>query len=672
MLTKIKYVLCTVSLTLVLSLLGAMAYADAESSDYETHWAAKEISKWQAAEIIEGYPDGSYRPDAPITRAEFLKVIAATIGIKETAAIAFQDVPADAWYNDAVAKAFAAGYVQGDGNGAVRPNDPITRQEAAKILAIAFQVPAAASEADRFKDGSELADWSKGYVGGLAQLGYIQGYDDQTFRPAKRITRAESVTMLDSLAGALYLRAGTYADKELPGNAVINTGDVLLKNVTIQGNLYLTGGIGEGNAALDNVTVKGETIVSGGGVNSIHFKDSNLNKVTVNKKDGQVRLAAEGNTVINKTELQSAAKLETSGAAGDPFKEVVIGEKAPVEGDVVLKGNFGTVTMLTAKVTMESGSIKVLTIPSNAAGASMNIAGGTVVTLEAGSGASIVISGNAKVSSINVLGDGVQINGQGAEKGSVVQVEGGIVTGTTTPSSGGSTGSNPGGSSGGNTGGSTGGSPDGGLNGGSSGGSEGGSDDGSNGGSDGGSDGSSKVQVTGVSLNQTAVSLRVNETLTITATVAPANADNKNVRWSSGNEQVATVENGKITAKAEGTAVITVITEDGNKTAVSTVTVTKQAEEAIIYDVTTRVDEVSKKVGMEGFIRSGGGKAITVKITDPQGNIDWIGQTVSGTDGKFTVAFAPHNKMAGPYSAALGTNGLEAPVIVKFNVVSAP
>lgn len=89
------------------------------------------------------------------------------------------------------------------------------------------------------------------------------------------------------------------------------------------------------------------------------------------------------------------------------------------------------------------------------------------------------------------------------------------------------------------------------------------------------SSGSSVVAVTGVTLNKKTLTLKEGANETLTATVAPADATNKAVSWSSDKPSIATVENGKVTAVAEGTAVITVKTADGNKTDTCTVTVTK-------------------------------------------------------------------------------------------------
>ncbi len=80
--------------------------------------------------------------------------------------------------------------------------------------------------------------------------------------------------------------------------------------------------------------------------------------------------------------------------------------------------------------------------------------------------------------------------------------------------------------------------------------------------------------VTGVSLDKTEASIMEGTTLTLTATIAPANATNQNVSWSSSDQSVATVANGVVTAVAPGNCTITVTTEDGGKTATCALTVT--------------------------------------------------------------------------------------------------
>lgn len=92
------------------------------------------------------------------------------------------------------------------------------------------------------------------------------------------------------------------------------------------------------------------------------------------------------------------------------------------------------------------------------------------------------------------------------------------------------------------------------------------------------------VHATGVTLDKTSASVKQGKTITLTATVEPADAVNKNVTWSSNNASVATVNKGVVTGVATGSAKITVTTEDGSHTASCTVTVTTSLPPVLIAD----------------------------------------------------------------------------------------
>ena len=120
--------------------------------------------------------------------------------------------------------------------------------------------------------------------------------------------------------------------------------------------------------------------------------------------------------------------------------------------------------------------------------------------------------------------------------------------------------------------------------------------------------GTPAVPVTDVTLDKTTATLDVDETVTLTATVAPSNATNKDVTWTSSNPAVATVVNGVVTAKAAGTAVITVTTEDGGKTASCTVTVNGKTPEPVVLNSITigtmpsqTVYEQDESLNLEGL-----------------------------------------------------------------------
>lgn len=106
------------------------------------------------------------------------------------------------------------------------------------------------------------------------------------------------------------------------------------------------------------------------------------------------------------------------------------------------------------------------------------------------------------------------------------------------------------------------------------------------------------VAVTGVTLDQTSASIEAGQTLQLTATVAPSNADNKNVSWTSNNSTAASVDqNGLVTANSAGAATITVTTADGNYTATCTVTVTEPAAPVAVTGVSLNKTSTSIYVG---------------------------------------------------------------------------
>ena len=112
-----------------------------------------------------------------------------------------------------------------------------------------------------------------------------------------------------------------------------------------------------------------------------------------------------------------------------------------------------------------------------------------------------------------------------------------------------------------------------------------------------------EIKVTGVELNKTSLNLNVGNSATLTATVKPSNATNKKLIWSSSNTSVATVSNGKVTAKAEGTATITVKTDDGSFTATCVVTVKKVNVTGVTLNKTSATLEVGKTLTLTATVK---------------------------------------------------------------------
>ena len=167
---------------------------------------------------------------------------------------------------------------------------------------------------------------------------------------------------------------------------------------------------------------------------------------------------------------------------------------------------------------------------------------------------------------------------------------------------------------------------------------------------------SESVSVTGVTLDQTTLTLEKGEDAQLTATVTPADADNKNVTWTSSNTAVAAVDNtGKVTAVGKGTAVITVTTEDGNFTATCAVTVEEHiAVTGVTIDQTTLTLEKGADAQLTATVEpaDADNKNVTwtssdtaVATVDNTGKVTAVGKgtaviTVTTEDGNFTATCA--------------------------------
>lgn len=288
--------------------------AAAPSADTQGHWAREAIARWADAGILSGYPDGQFRPSRTITRAELAAVVNRLFGYSaDGSAAAFSDVSASAWYAEALAAAREAGYYQGDGANKALPEAAVSRQDAAALLARAFGLQAADGAGTAgFSDSASIRAYARDAVEALRPA--LGGYPDGTFRPAGPLTRAEAAQLLDRLVAAYEGKPGTERAADADGHAIVNADGVKLKDMAIDGNLYLAPGIGDGDASLERVQVAGTTRIAGGGEHSIRVTDSALGETVVERKQGKVRLVLTGGTVRRLT-VRGSALIELAGDA---------------------------------------------------------------------------------------------------------------------------------------------------------------------------------------------------------------------------------------------------------------------------------------------------------------------------------------------------------------------
>lgn len=349
----------------------------AQFEDTADHWASKQINTWSDYGVINGY-EGLFRPNDPITRGEMAVIMNNIMQYRVKGTNTFKDLDYG-FYRDAILKASNAGVMNGS-DGLVRPKDNITREESAILICNTMGIDPSDSSSQTFDDSGDISSWAKPYVNALLNKGYISGKGDNNFDPQGYITRGETVTILDNIVKGFYNSAGTYT-QNADGTVVVNSADAVLKNMNITGDLIISEGVGDGDIILEDVTLGGALIVRGGGENSIHFRGSKtqIPNVKMEKKDGNVRLATDGQAKVGNVLVKDESKeVKLEGT----FTSVNVSSTNIVR---VQKANITklSVDIEKANIRVDSNSIvETLEVPSNAKSSELYIEG-TVKNLQA-------------------------------------------------------------------------------------------------------------------------------------------------------------------------------------------------------------------------------------------------------------------------------------------------
>jgi uncharacterized repeat protein (TIGR02059 family) len=163
-------------------------------SDIEGHWAAPYIKEMYASGVIDGYPDGSFRPDNHISRAEFVTMLVKSYQWETAGSKTFADT-AEHWARDYIAVAYARQIAKGYNDTRFGPDDYITREQMAVMVAQAAELRNVTGTRT-FSDQEKISPWAREAVAAASSKGIINGYPDRSFKPKDKATRGEAITVL--------------------------------------------------------------------------------------------------------------------------------------------------------------------------------------------------------------------------------------------------------------------------------------------------------------------------------------------------------------------------------------------------------------------------------------------------------------------------------------------
>ena len=370
-LKRARCMIMAIVLSVTLSV-PVVSHASGNFSDTIGHWAEIYISKVFNKDIVAGYPNGQFYPDKAVTRAEFVSMVNKAFridGIDTGDVQGLQDVTYRYWYYNAVNTAIAAGYATGYDNNTFKPNNPISRQEAAVMLS--KLIPAGKKKTSgSFPDSKQVADWASDAMTKMIGKAYMGPYDDGLLHPSDSLTRAQTSKILSGIL-----------DNEdiVTKRMVIEKDGTKLSDKIYAGGVLISSELEEGSATIDNCVIIGDLEVAGGGNGTVTLNNTRVENVIVDKKDGPVRLVTKGNTAIPNLEAYRSCYLQPStNKNGYGFQNIKINKNA----EVTLKGNFTNISIngSWANLTLASGSISNLIVSGTGKYSDITLSGKSKVT----------------------------------------------------------------------------------------------------------------------------------------------------------------------------------------------------------------------------------------------------------------------------------------------------
>ena len=275
---KILSLILVFAMTVSLLTVGTGA-VEPTYGDTAGHWAESSIERWSGHGIIQG-SNGLFDPNGQLTCAQLATILAKLLKLPAAKDAGFTDNTADAWYYDAINRCAAAGILNGNGDGTVTPEAPITRERAMVMLARALGIePIRKPDLTKYTDAAQVSAYAQGYVAALIEAGIVGGVTADELAPQANINRASTVTILDRAISTYADKAGATVKADGKGLVLVVADDVTITGevnkllvpandieVTVKGSKNIDDITVSGdnskvildNASADNVTLDGE------------------------------------------------------------------------------------------------------------------------------------------------------------------------------------------------------------------------------------------------------------------------------------------------------------------------------------------------------------------------------------------------------------------------------
>ncbi|KPV55284.1 hypothetical protein QJ48_33980 [Paenibacillus sp. A3] len=174
------------------------AIAPAKLTDIEDHWAKALIERAAALGIVNGYEDGTFRPDNETSRTEVAAMISRALKLKgEQGELSFADLDSiPAWAKENLASVVSSGIISGYADGTFSGDRKVSRTEMAVMIVRALKIEPAANASLPFADAGQIAPWAQPYIDAAHMLEIVGASYDNHFAPHANVTRVEAVNLV--------------------------------------------------------------------------------------------------------------------------------------------------------------------------------------------------------------------------------------------------------------------------------------------------------------------------------------------------------------------------------------------------------------------------------------------------------------------------------------------
>ena len=327
---KILSLILVFAMTVSLLTVGTGA-VEPTYGDTAGHWAESSIERWSAYGIIQG-SNGQFDPNGQLTCAQLATILAKLLKLPAAKDAGFTDNTADAWYYDAINRCAAAGILNGNGDGTVTPEAPITRERAMVMLARALGIePIRKPDLTKYTDAAQVSAYAQGYVAALIEAGIVGGVTADELAPQDNINRASTVTILDRAISTYADKAGATVKADGKGIVLVVADDVTVtgsvdKLLVPANDIEVTV---KGSKNIDDITVSGDN-------SKVILDNSTANDVTLDGEKSAVE-TKNGAKIDNVIVTENAP-----GATVDVGSGTTVGNVENHAEDATVTGN-GTV-----------------------------------------------------------------------------------------------------------------------------------------------------------------------------------------------------------------------------------------------------------------------------------------------------------------------------------------